>query len=83
MKAESGLAVSGFIVVARLILCNWKSPQSPEYTDWLKLMTEIPVFQKMIARVNNVQRKNSQIWQKFMDYIKGTSSYWVQDTSGQ
>lgn len=81
-KAEFGLAVSGFIVAARLILCNWKNPRSPEHTDWLKLMTEIAAFQKMIARINDVQWKNSQIWQKFMDYIKGTSFYRVQDTSG-
>lgn len=49
-----------FIVVARLILRNWKSPHRPEFTEWLKLMTENAAFQNIISRVNNVPSKTSQ-----------------------
>lgn len=35
-KAEFGLALTGFIAAARLILRNWKSPHRPEGTYWLE-----------------------------------------------
>lgn len=65
-KAESGLTVAGFIVAARLILRNWKSPHRPEFTEWLKLMTETAAFESMISRVNNVPSKTSQTWKMFL-----------------
>lgn len=34
---EFGLTVTGFIVAARLILRNRRSPHMPEFTEWLKL----------------------------------------------
>jgi len=57
-KAELRLTLTGFIVAARLILRNWKSPHKPEFTEWLKLMTETAAFEIMIARVNNVPSKS-------------------------
>ncbi|KAF3854140.1 hypothetical protein F7725_022195 [Dissostichus mawsoni] len=33
----------------RLILRNWMSPHKPEFTEWLKLMTETAAFEMMIA----------------------------------
>ena len=57
-KSEAGLMLTGFIVAARIILRNWKSPNRPDITDWLKLMTEIAAFELLIERVQNVQSKN-------------------------
>lgn len=71
---DLGLSIIGFIVAVRIILRNWKSPHRPEFTEWLKLMTETAAFENMIARVNNVQTKTSQIWQRFLAYIKGAVS---------
>lgn len=33
-------------------------------------MTETAAFEKMIARVNNILSKMSQVWEAFVDYIK-------------
>ncbi len=72
-KAELRLTVTTFIVAARLILCNWKNPHKPELVEWFKLMTETAAFEKMIARVNNVPSKTSQVWEVFVDYIRGVT----------
>ena len=74
-KAELRLTVTGFIVAARLyaILLNWKSPHKPELVEWFELMTETAAFEKMIARVNDVPSKTSQVWEVFVDYIRGVT----------
>lgn len=66
-KAELRLSVTGFIVAARLILHKWKSPHKPEFVEWFKLMTETAAFEKMIARVNNILSKTSQVWEVFVE----------------
>lgn len=73
-KAELWLTVTGFIVAARLILCNWKSPLKPEFVEWFKLMTETAAFEKMIARVNNILSNTSQVWDVFVDYMKDVTT---------
>lgn len=72
-KAELRLTVTGFIVAAQLILRNWKSPCKPNLVEWFKLMSETAAFEKMIARVNNVICKTSQVWDVFLDYIRGVT----------
>lgn len=37
----------------------------------MTLMTETAAFGKIIARVNNVPSKMSQIWEVFVNYIGG------------
>uniref|UniRef100_A0A8C9ZN88 Uncharacterized protein n=1 Tax=Sander lucioperca TaxID=283035 RepID=A0A8C9ZN88_SANLU len=80
-KSEAGLMLMGFIVAARLILRNWKSPNRPDITDWLKLMTEIAAFELLIARVQNIPSKNRQAWMSFK-YIEAlrlgvaTTQFW-------
>ena len=69
-RAEVRVTVTGLIVAARLILRKWKSPHKPELVEWLKLMTETAAFERMVARVNNVPSKISQIWEVFMNYIR-------------
>lgn len=69
-KAELRLIVTGFIFAAWLILRNWKSLHKPEFVEWFKLMTETAPFEEMIARVNNILSKTSQVWEVFVDYIK-------------
>lgn len=39
-KAEFGLALTGFITAARIILRHCKSQTKPEFTEWVKLMTD-------------------------------------------
>ena len=39
-KAESALALDGFISAVRIILRHWKSRVRPGFADWLKLMTD-------------------------------------------
>lgn len=69
-KAELGLILTGCMVAARIILRNWKSPCKPEFAEWLKIMTETTAFENMIARVNNVPSKISQMWQAFLACIR-------------
>ncbi len=52
-KVESGQAVTGFMVAARLILHYWESPDKPEITEWFKKRTEITAFENMIAKLKN------------------------------
>ncbi len=66
-KVELRLTVTSFIVAARLIPRNWKSPHKPELVEWFKLTTETAAFEKMIARVNNVPSKTSQVCEVFVD----------------
>ena len=72
-KADLWLTVTGFIVAARFILCNWKSQHKLELVEWFKLMTETAAFERMIARVNNVPSKTSQVWEVFVDYMGGVT----------
>lgn len=72
-KAKVRVTVTSFVVAARLILRKWKSPHKPELVEWLKLMTETAAFEKMIARVNNVPSTMSQIWEVFVNYIRGVT----------
>lgn len=36
IKAEFGLAATGYTAAATLILCDWKSPRRPKGTEWLE-----------------------------------------------
>lgn len=52
-KVEVGLALRGFITVARIILRHWKSQTQPEFIEWVKLMTDNASFELMIAWLND------------------------------
>lgn len=69
-KAESALALAGFISAVRIILRHWKSHVRPGLTDWLKLMTDTASFEDLIARLNDGRGKFCQVWSHFLHFIK-------------
>lgn len=69
-KAEFGLALTGFITAARIILRHWKSQVRPEFTDWVKLMTDNASYELMIARLNNNKGKFFQVWGHFLSHVR-------------
>ena len=70
-RAEFGLALTGFITAARIILRHWKSQIRPEFTEWVKLMTDNASYELMIARLNDNKGKFYQVWGQFLNHIRG------------
>ena len=68
-KAESALALAGFITAVRIVLRHWKSQIRPSFTDWLKLMTDTASFEDLIARLNDGRGKFYQVWSHFLHFI--------------
>lgn len=69
-KAESALALAGFISAVRIILRHWKSQVRPGFGDWLKLMTNTASFEDLIARLNDGRGKFYQVWSHFLNFIQ-------------
>ncbi len=67
--AQSELIPAGSLIAARLVLRNWKNSSKPRISEWIKLLTETASFERLIAKVNNMEGKFQQVWEPYLLHL--------------
>ena len=68
--AKKALALTGFILAARVILRKWKSQDCPVYKEWVTSMTDIASFELLVAKLHNCKKSYFSTWEAFLSSLK-------------
>lgn len=70
-KGAFALALTGFILAAKVILRHWKNPNGPAYEEWVKSMTDLASYELLVAKLQNRKEEHLKTWDVFLTYLKG------------